>query len=149
KIKSKLRSSTLPSASPWQHIEYASLEVGDLIRIEAGEEFPADILFLKSSDRGGQCFIETSNLDGETNKKIKTAVMATQSMDLISEILPLKSATIECEQPNIYLDRFHGILEISTGDEIPLSTSNLLLRGSQLVHTSWIVGVVLYTGDQT
>ena len=32
---------------------------------------PADILIVKTSDAKGKCYIETKNLDGETNLKIK------------------------------------------------------------------------------
>jgi magnesium-transporting ATPase (P-type) len=40
--------------------------VGDLIRIHDGEEFPADIVFIKSAAADHQCFVETSDLDGYT-----------------------------------------------------------------------------------
>ena len=40
--------------------------MGDLIRIHDGEEFPADIVFIKSAAADHQCFIETSDLDGYT-----------------------------------------------------------------------------------
>ena len=42
------------------------------MKIEKDEHFPADILCLKSNDiKKGTCYIETKNLDGETNLKRK------------------------------------------------------------------------------
>jgi magnesium-transporting ATPase (P-type) len=37
------------------------------------EHLPCDILVVKSSDSKGICYVETKNLDGETNLKIKRA----------------------------------------------------------------------------
>lgn len=48
-----------------------NIYVGDIIRIDNDETVPSDVLLLKTSDVKGQCYIETKNLDGETNLKIK------------------------------------------------------------------------------
>ena len=42
-----------------------------MFKIQENEIVPADILILKTSDPKGICFIETKNLDGETNLKQK------------------------------------------------------------------------------
>ena len=39
--------------------------------------FPADMVLLSSSNPEGVCYIETMNLDGETNLKIKKALQDT------------------------------------------------------------------------
>ena len=43
--------------------------MGDMIRLTCDDIIPADLLLLWSSDEDNVCFIQTSNLDGETNLK--------------------------------------------------------------------------------
>lgn len=47
--------------------------MGELIKVYKDEEFPADLLFMKSSKENGLAFVDTMNLDGETNLKERTA----------------------------------------------------------------------------
>jgi len=47
--------------------------MGELIKIYKDEEFPADMLLLKSSKENGLAYVDTMNLDGETNLKEKNA----------------------------------------------------------------------------
>ena len=54
-------------------ITWEFLKVGDVIKLKQDEYFPADVLILKSSELKGACYIETKNLDGETNLKQKKA----------------------------------------------------------------------------
>jgi P-type E1-E2 ATPase len=49
------------------------LEVGSVVCVREDEFFPADLLLIKSSGSDGICYVETKNLDGETNLKNKVA----------------------------------------------------------------------------
>jgi P-type E1-E2 ATPase len=51
---------------PWQ-----SIKVGNIIKVDENEFFPADIVPFHSSDQKGTCYVETKGLDGETNLKLK------------------------------------------------------------------------------
>ena len=37
--------------------------------------FPADLILLNSSSNKGICYVETKNLDGETNMKHKSSIV--------------------------------------------------------------------------
>jgi len=45
--------------------------VGNIVRVAEDTFIPADLLILRSTGAKGTCYVETKNLDGETNLKIK------------------------------------------------------------------------------
>ena len=51
--------------------EWQSVQIGDIIRIQENSFFPADVVVLNSSENDGAFYVETKNLDGETNLKLK------------------------------------------------------------------------------
>ena len=54
-----------------ESIKWRDLRVGDIVKVKKDEFFPADLIMLNSSDVKGRAFVETKNLDGETNLKNK------------------------------------------------------------------------------
>lgn len=69
----------------------------------------------------------------------------------LSHIVAME-ATITCQHPLANLYTFHGKLEINSGSEMTsghLTIDNLLLRGSRLKDTEYVVGCAVYTGQDT
>uniref|UniRef100_A0A182T4T8 Uncharacterized protein n=1 Tax=Anopheles maculatus TaxID=74869 RepID=A0A182T4T8_9DIPT len=94
----------------WHTIKWQELSVGDIVKVLNNTFFPADLVLLSSSEPQGMSFIETSNLDGETNLKIRQGVPTT------SKILETKDfnqfrGTLESEPPNRHLYEFNGVLK--------------------------------------
>ena len=102
------------------------------------------LLIQSSSDQ--MCYVETKNLDGETNLKNKV-VPSGLTTEMFSEIST--RAEIICDTPNKDLYRFEGLLKLPGADAIPLSIENVLLRGASLRNTEYVFGIVLYAGSQT
>ena len=132
---------------------WKELQVGDIIRIHHSEQSPADIAILQSGHEESIAYVETSNLDGETALKLKMSVFKdndAQEKDIGKEISTLKGhikdATVTAELPNNDLYRFKGVFKSSDGTEVPLDPNNLILRGSSLKNTNWVMGVVVYAG---
>ncbi|CAN4089112.1 unnamed protein product [Withania somnifera] len=109
--------------------------------------FPADLLLLSSCYEDGICYVETMNLDGETNLKVRRALEVTLPLDE-DEAFKEFSATIKCEDPNASLYTFVGNLEYDR-QVYPLDPSQILLRDSKLRNTGYIYGVVVFTGHDS
>lgn len=133
--------------------KWVNVKVGDIVRVTNEQSFPADLLLLSSSEPEGLCYIETANLDGETNLKIKQALPETSTIvapdAFVSE---LARAEIYSEQPNSSLYTYEGTMEnfsANPNHKYPLLPQQLLLRGATLRNTLWIHGVVVFTGHET
>ncbi|KAF5933820.1 hypothetical protein HYC85_029991 [Camellia sinensis] len=131
----------------FDHTKWMNLRVGDVVKVEKDEFFPADIILLSSSYDEALCYVETTNLDGETNLKLKQALEVTSPLNEDSRFQNFK-AVIRCEDPNANLYSFVGSLEIEE-QQFPLTIQQLLLRGSKLKNTDYIYGVVIFTGHDT
>lgn len=126
--------------------EWKNLKVGHIVKVEKDEFFPADLVLLSSSYEDAVCYVETMNLDGETNLKLKQALEVTSSLH--EDNLKDFRAVIKCEDPNANLYSFVGSMELKE-QQHPLSPQELLLRDSKLRNTDFIYGAVIFTGHDT
>ena len=145
----------------------SSLRLGELIIVSENEQIPADMIIIDSNLNDGMAYVETSSLDGEKNLKpkisnnnlcglFKNCLNSPEQNPFNSNIF--KGMEIEgfcqCNPPNYILNRLDGKILIKYNirnyvhNEIqfPICERQMLLKGSILKNTSWIVGIVLYTG---
>ncbi|XP_053419309.1 phospholipid-transporting ATPase IB-like [Nycticebus coucang] len=132
----------------WQIIMWKEVNVGDIVKASNKEFLPADTILISSSEPQAMCYVATSNLDGETNLKIRQALPETAEMQSERQLLNI-SGRIECEGPNRHFDSFTGTLHLYGRSTVPIGPDQLLLRGTQLINTQWIIGIVVYTGFDT
>ena len=69
---------------------------------------PVDMLVVKASDPKGNFYVETKNLDGETNLKTKATNKELQKIFADDETYSKFDGTIECEGPNNAIYKFEG-----------------------------------------
>lgn len=124
-----------------------SLKVGQIIKVLQEEQIPADLVLLKSSEADGLCYLETSAIDGESHLKLRQAHRKTTEQ--LENNLNSGGALITCDPPNNQIYSFHGSLQLDRSDVLPLDCNQFLPRGSILVNTDWIIGVIVYTGIET
>ncbi|KAI3452964.1 hypothetical protein Pfo_009627 [Paulownia fortunei] len=131
----------------FKHTEWKNLKVGHIVKVEKDEFFPADLVLLSSSYEDAVCYVETMNLDGETNLKLKQALEVTSSLNEEEDFKDFR-AVVKCEDPNANLYSFVGSMEFEE-QQHPLSPQQLLLRDSKLRNTDHIYGAVIFTGHDT
>ncbi|XP_035520745.1 probable phospholipid-transporting ATPase IM [Morone saxatilis] len=130
-----------------QNEKWMNVRVGDIIRLENNQFVAADILLLCSSEPYGLCYIETAELDGETNLKVRQALTVTSDLKDITKLMDFDGEVI-CEPPNNKLDKFTGTL-YWRDNKYPLDNEKMLLRGCVLRNTEWCFGMVIFAGLQT
>jgi phospholipid-transporting ATPase len=133
----------------WLYKAWRKVKVGDIVKVLDKEFFPADLILLSSGEPHSICYIQTSNLDGETNLKVRQGLPQTADMISSNQLKELKGV-IECELPNRNLYEFAGTFRLQNVPfPIPLGSDQILLRGSQLKNTEWVYGLVIYTGHES
>lgn len=124
-----------------------------MVLVKTDDFFPADLVVMATSDPDAVCYIETSSLDGEKGLKTRKAP---KNFD---KILPsgteqfrpdqfLCAGYCETELPHGNLYQFKGRIKIGK-KRYRLEHEHMLLKGTRLKNTKWVVGLVVYTGKET
>lgn len=139
----------------WKQKIWEDLAVGDFVYLANNEAIPADIIICATSEEEDSCFIETKNLDGETNLKARHAVPELTCLRT-PEDCARASLRIDAEPQDTNMYRLNASVVLNdrfdkNGDPLqcPVTLNQILLRGCNIRNTKWIVGVVLMTGWDT
>ncbi|THX87279.1 phospholipid-translocating P-type ATPase [Aureobasidium pullulans] len=138
---------------------WKNVQVGDFVRLYNEESIPADIVVLSTSDPDGACYVETKNLDGETNLKVRQALHCSQKVKRARDC-ERAEFILESEPPHANLYSYSGAIrwkqQGSKNSEVqaaemaePVSINNMLLRGCSIRNTEWVLGIVVFTGEET
>ncbi|XP_052238841.1 phospholipid-transporting ATPase ID-like isoform X1 [Dreissena polymorpha] len=122
--------------------------VGDIIKMENNQFVAADLLLLSTSEPNSLCYIETAELDGETNLKVRQALPETAEMGDDHNLFKQFNAEIVCEPPNNRLPKFEGKMTWK-GETYSLDNDKILLRGCVLRNTQWCYGLVIFSGHES
>ncbi|XP_046875687.1 probable phospholipid-transporting ATPase IIB [Hypomesus transpacificus] len=88
-------------------VKSSDIQVGDLIIVEKNQRMPADMIFLRTSEKNGSCFLRTDQLDGETDWKLKVAVLCTQRLPALEDLLSI-NAYVYAQKPQLDIHSFDG-----------------------------------------
>jgi magnesium-transporting ATPase (P-type) len=70
-LKIRVAGNEIPIA--FESVFRRNIRAGDLVFVRNRDMIPADLILLASSNEGGNAYIETSSIDGETNLKLRNS----------------------------------------------------------------------------
>ena len=133
------------------------LRTGEIVKLSGTMPAPADLLIILTSmhNDGNKCYVETANIDGETNLKLREApsALCTELAEQITEGVPvpeLFAGSIEIEEANANIHKVVGTLKLDAAEHpVPIDANNIVLRSALFSNTDWAYGVVVYAGQET
>lgn len=137
---------------------FGSLEVGNVVILSENDYIPADCILISTSLAEGQCYMETSSLDGEKNLKCRQTIKETfncSDYDKITDTWKINcSFEITCSPPEQNLSKFTGFVNffnngIKSETSVDLTIKNFLYKGSSVKIVKSCLALVVYTGIET
>lgn len=124
-------------------VKSKNLRCGDLVKLYKDMRTPADMVLVQSSEKAGETFVKTDQLDGETDWKLRIACPVTQKLSPDN----LSGIYITAEPPSKSIHSFLGTLTYGN-DTVGLTVDNTIWANT-VVASGTAVGCVIYTGPDT
>uniref|UniRef100_A0A8C9VUT5 Phospholipid-transporting ATPase n=1 Tax=Scleropages formosus TaxID=113540 RepID=A0A8C9VUT5_SCLFO len=126
-------------------VKSSGIQVGDLIIVEKNQRVPADMIFLRTSERNGSCFLRTDQLDGETDWKLRLPVACTQRLPTAADLLQIRSF-VYAEEPNIDIHNFVGTFTRVGLFDLEVNCLTKILFGALVVVSLVMVALQHFAG---
>ena len=150
----------------FRNIKWSDIKIGNLIKVKKDEMIPADLFVICSSNKDISFYLQTSNIDGETNLKKREVSNETQKIfykkekkeeNYLEKLFEQykkeqkqeeENCYIKVDPPNSNIYKINGLFFFN-GERVIISKLNTAIRGSILKNTKFIYGIVIYTGKET
>lgn len=138
------------TATGLEDVPSSEICVGDIIQVKKDQRIPADMVFLRTTERSGSIFIRTDQLDGEIDWKMRVALSSCQKLPTDYDLLNIDGV--------VYADRPHKDIYSFVGTFTHRAGEAEEVEALGLEHTLWMntvvasgvaLGVVIYTGRET
>ncbi|KAJ3027455.1 hypothetical protein HDV00_011203, partial [Rhizophlyctis rosea] len=105
---------SMTPAPIWKRSKWEDVRVGDFVFLRGDDPIPADLVVISTSENDSVCYVETKNLDGETNLKVRNGVRELSFVRTPGDCRRIR-AVMDSEPPNVNLYAFTGVLSVFGG----------------------------------
>ncbi|KAJ3205624.1 hypothetical protein HDU82_005066 [Entophlyctis luteolus] len=151
----------------WQQNNWEDVRSGDFVYLQNNESIPADVFIVSTSEPENACYLETKQLDGETNLKVRRGLPDLAHIKTPFDCIQRLVGRLDCESPSPNLFSFNAVISLDAKElhrpaqqqpqqnvrkmtkTFPIGMNSMLLRGCVLRNTKWVIGIVIYTGTDT
>lgn len=142
----------------WEECSCQDIQLGEIVKVNEDEKFPVDMVLVAAlgdrDDDVGTCYMETSDMDGETN--LKKREVPIQFLDIFSPLLSSKAEDspsipyirFQTEAPNDKIHSFYGRALLEQ-QQVPLTKVHFIPRSAVLKNTAQAIGIAVYIGFNT
>ncbi|KAJ1954957.1 hypothetical protein EC988_002147 [Linderina pennispora] len=102
-----------------EEAKWRNVRIGDFVILRTGDPAPADMLMLATSADDGSCYVETKNLDGETNLKPRASLAETAGVRDAEGCGRVK-AIVEVDPPTSDMTKINGSIRVFAVPEPPV-----------------------------
>lgn len=105
---------------------WEEVQLGDIVKVEENQYFPCDLLLISTSNiNTGICYVETKNLDGESNLKYKLSNKSLLSVYNSDVTLKNLSGEVSTSIPNHIIYNFTAILKVENNQKKKIKKSSI------------------------
>lgn len=130
-------------------VRSCDLVVGNILKLTCDEDVPADMILLACSNPDGQVHIETSQIDGNQDLKVKFCAKDTRLEASIHSFANIRGQ-VTCDRPSSDTENFNGTIRLRGHPRARnVHIDNFVMKGSIIRNTGAVYGVITHTGPDT
>ncbi|KAL7716311.1 Phospholipid-transporting P-type ATPase [Entamoeba marina] len=129
-----------------EKIKSLNIKTGFIIELNNNQRVPCDGIPIYTSNEEGSVFIETSEIDGETNLKQKEVPL--QFQNIVQSDLCNIEYSFSTELPNSNLTEFKGVF-VANEEKFGVNITNFVPQGSVIRNTNSIYMFCVFCGMQS
>ncbi|KAI3654342.1 hypothetical protein MP228_001061 [Amoeboaphelidium protococcarum] len=111
-VDAEIEGANLIQDYDWVSKRWQDIRVGDIIKLVNDDPLPADLILLSTSEPDCIAYIETKNLDGESNLKLRQGAIETYQYQSAQQVGKKLRCVIDSEPPTTNMLRYQATMTL-------------------------------------